>query len=97
MNGVGKNLLELLRNNSSLISMTVQLIVAGERRLVLIPNDAYLIDVVELILGAELANVLLDALIARLDDVTRHFKVAVDHQTLVGHVCVDADFALVKD
>lgn len=77
--------------------MTVQLIVAGERRLVLIPNDPYLIDVVELILGAELANVLLDALIARLDDVTGHFKVAVDHQTLVGHVCVDADFALVKD
>lgn len=97
MHGVGKNLLELLRNDSSLIPLTVQLIVAGERRLVLIPNDAYLIYVVELIFGAELANVLLDALIARLDDVAGHFKVAVDHQALVGHVCVDADFPLVKD
>lgn len=97
MDGVGENLLQLLRNDSSLIAMAVELVVAGERRLVLISHDAYLVDVVELVLGAQLADVLLHALIARLDDVPGHFEIAIHHQALVGHVGVDADFSLMED
>lgn len=71
--------------------------VAGERRVVLIPHDADLIDVFQLALGVELANVVLYALVARLDDVARDFDVSIHDQTLVGHVGVDSNLALMED
>lgn len=97
MHRVGQNLLQLLRQDARLVALTVQLVVSGERRVVLVLDDANLIDVVELILGVELADVVLHAFIARLDDVTGDFDVAVHHQALVGHVGVDANLALMEN
>lgn len=97
MDGVGQHLLQLLREDACLVAGAVDLVVAGERRVVLIPHDADLIDIVQLAFGVELANVVLNALVARLDDVAGDFDVPVHDETLVGHVGVDANLALVED
>lgn len=97
MHRVGENLLQLLRDDSRLEALRIQLVVAGERRIVLITHDADLVDVLQLLVGAELADVELDALVARLDDVARNLHVSVHHKALVGHVRVDPDLALMEN
>lgn len=68
-----------------------------ERWIVLITHHPYLINVIKLVLCAQLANVVLHTLVAGLNDVPRHFQVSVDHKTLVGHIGVDANLALMEN
>lgn len=96
VNSIGQNLLKLLRENSRLKTVAVEFVVVGERRVVLIFNDSHLIDVLKLILGVQLADVVLHTFVARLNDVPGNLNVAVHHETLVGHVVVDSDFSLVE-
>lgn len=97
MHCIWKNLLQLLRKDSGLVAMTVELVMTGERFLVLVSHDANLINVLELIFSSQLADVVLDTFVARLNDVARHFNVSVDDETLVRHISVDSNLALVEN
>lgn len=97
MHGVGQNLLKLLREDSRLKTVTVEFVVVGECGVILIAYDSYLIDVVKLVFCSQLTNVVFDALVTRLDDVSGHFHISIHHKTLVRHVGVDANFPLMEN
>lgn len=94
VNRIGQHFLQFLSDYARMILCAVQLVIFRELRVVLISHNSNLIDIFQLLARVHLRDVVLDASVAGLNDVPRDFNIAVDHQTLVGHIGIDANFAL---
>ena len=96
--GIGQDLLHVLSNNSGLrcVFQSILLLLGQlvrELLSVFVLHNLDFVDIVQLLLGIQLSDFLLDSEIARLKQLSGQLDVALNGESLTGLISVDANLS----